>query len=42
MSVFPEHYGPGPGQGEPIGRARAARRVLAYLRLAVLLRRRVS
>jgi hypothetical protein len=41
VSVFPEHSGPPAWQARPIGPVRAANRVLAYLRLAVLLRRRV-
>lgn len=42
MSTFPEHAGPDPAHRRPIGRVRARLRILAYLRLAVLLRRRLG
>lgn len=41
MTSFPDHSGPPPHQRRVIGRIRARARILAYLRLAAFIRRRI-
>lgn len=41
MSI-PDHYGPDPGHAYQLTRAQAIRRVILFLRLAILYRRRAG